>query len=61
MGWSSRGGEEATMWTGVHPLSVKKRGSFHLDLEMHCNLVNVCMSVAKALGNAGDFLISWRF
>lgn len=61
VGWGGRDGVEAMMWAGVHPLSVQKRGSFQLDLETHCNLVNVCVSVAKALGNSGDFLISWRF
>lgn len=49
------------MWAGVHPLCVQKRDSFQQDLEMHCNLVNMCVSAAKALEYSGDFLISWRF
>lgn len=60
-GWGGRDEEEAMMWPGVHPLNVQKRGSFQLDLELHCNLVNMCVSAAEALGNRGGFLISWRF
>lgn len=60
-GWGGRDEEEAMVWAGVDPLSVQKRGGFQLDPELHCNLVNMCVSAAKALGNYGDFLISWRF
>lgn len=51
-GWGGRDGKGAMMCAGAHPLSVQKRDSFQLDLEMHCNLVNMCVSVAKALGNS---------
>lgn len=38
----------------------KKKRWFQLELEMHCNLVNVHVR-EKAMRNSGDFRVSWRF